>query len=226
MSLNICVKVRLQSLLNLLNIPYFILDPTIEDPSEIIKNAMSLIATESKPVAFLVKKNTFSDTDVSHARPLSSHPTRKEALTTLLDHLPNNFLAVCSTGKMSRELMELRQSRNQDPSQDFLTVGSMGHASSIAFGLAKSLPHRLIVCIDGDGALLMHMGSLPSIGQSNCSNLLHVLLNNGAHESVGGQPTCAPSVDFSSLARACGYSLSLMCNGPKILKMLWMHIAH
>ena len=85
----------------------------------------------------------------------------------------------------------------------------MGHASSIAFGLAKSLPHRLIVCIDGDGALLMHMGSLPSIGQSNCSNLLHVLLNNGAHESVGGQPTCAPSVDFSSLARACGYSLSL-----------------
>lgn len=198
-----------EALLNLLGIPYFILDPTINDPSEVVKKAFSLMFAELKPVALLAKKNSFSSSSAPTIVSSTKLPVRKDVFEVLLDSLPNNALIVCSTGKMSRELMELRNSRNQDPSQDFLTVGSMGHASSIALGLAESLPDRLIVCIDGDGSALMHMGALASIGQGNSKNLLHILLNNGAHESVGGQPTAAPYITFSSLAKACGYANSL-----------------
>jgi len=105
----------------------------------------------------------------------------------------------------ARELYELRMARGDGTGNDFLTVGSMGHASSIALGLARSQPERRVICLDGDGSVLMHMGSLAIVGQSRQENLIHVVLNNGAHDSVGGQPTCAFSVDLAGVARACGY---------------------
>jgi phosphonopyruvate decarboxylase len=112
---------------------------------------------------------------------------------------------VSTTGKASRELFEARVSNNQSHKYDFLTVGSMGHASSIALAIAINKPKNKIWCIDGDGAVLMHMGSLALMGYNAPKNMVHILINNGAHETVGGMPTVASKVDFIAIAKACGY---------------------
>lgn len=112
---------------------------------------------------------------------------------------------LCTTGKASRELYTLREAQGQSHAPDFLTVGSMGHCASIALGVALHAPHRKIWCIDGDGAALMHMGGMAVIGAQKPSNLVHILINNGAHESVGGMPTVSQTVDWPALARACSY---------------------
>jgi len=119
--------------------------------------------------------------------------------TTLKDDI-----FVSTTGMASRELFEIRVRNKQSHEQDFLTVGSMGHANMIALGIAQNTG-RHVFCIDGDGASLMHLGNLTSIGQSGAKNFIHVLLNNAAHDSVGGQPTCASKVDIPLIAKACGY---------------------
>jgi phosphonopyruvate decarboxylase len=105
----------------------------------------------------------------------------------------------------SRELYELREKHGGSSGRDFLTVGSMGHASSLALGAALSRPDALLTCLDGDGAALMHLGAFASIGTLAPPGLRHVVLNNGAHDSVGGQPTAAFRVDLTAIARACGY---------------------
>ncbi|MDE5897542.1 MAG: phosphonopyruvate decarboxylase, partial [Clostridia bacterium] len=112
---------------------------------------------------------------------------------------------VSTTGKASRELFELREKRNEGHGRDFLTVGSMGHASSIAFGVAANLPQRTVWCIDGDGAALMHMGAMAVIGAHSPNNLKHIVINNGAHETVGGMPTVAEEVDLPAVAKNCNY---------------------
>ena len=114
-----------------------------------------------------------------------------------------------TTGKASRELFEYREAQGQDHSRDFLTVGSMGHASSIALGIAAQKPSQRIWCIDGDGAVLMHMGSMAIIGACAQTNLVHVVVNNEAHETVGGMPTVAGAIDISAVALACGYRHAL-----------------
>ena len=113
------------------------------------------------------------------------------------EQLDSNDRVVATTGMPARELYEFRVARGDGTENDFLTVGSMGHAASIAQGLARSQPGRRLICLDGDGSVLMHMGSLAIVGQSQQENLLHVVLNNGAHDSVGGQPTCAFAIDLS-----------------------------
>ena len=112
---------------------------------------------------------------------------------------------VSTTGKTSRELFEIREANGQGHGYDFLTVGSMGHASSIALGVAINKPDRRVWCIDGDGAALMHMGAMAVIGSNKPENLIHVLINNGAHETVGGMPTVASNLDVLQIAKACGY---------------------
>ncbi|MCI9406220.1 MAG: phosphonopyruvate decarboxylase [Oscillospiraceae bacterium] len=112
---------------------------------------------------------------------------------------------VSTTGKASRELFELREANGQGHQFDFLTVGSMGHASSIALGIALQRPEKQVWCIDGDGAALMHMGAMAVIGAAHPANLIHIILNNGAHETVGGMPTAAQTIDLPAIARACGY---------------------
>jgi phosphonopyruvate decarboxylase len=107
---------------------------------------------------------------------------------------------------ISRELYELREKTSSSHERDFLTVGSMGHASSIALSIALQKPELPVTCLDGDGAALMHMGSFAAIGASKPRNFLHIVLNNGAHDSVGGQPTIAPFIDLPSVAQACGYT--------------------
>ena len=112
---------------------------------------------------------------------------------------------VSTTGKASRELFEIREHNGQSHKYDFLTVGSMGHSSSIALGVAVQKPGTKVWCVDGDGAVLMHMGSMAVLGSTAPENMVHIVINNGAHETVGGMPTVAADMDLVSIAKACGY---------------------
>ena len=116
---------------------------------------------------------------------------------------------VSTTGKASRELFEIREANKQSHKYDFLTVGSMGHTSSIALGVALNKPDKRVWCIDGDGSVLMHMGSMAVVGSNAPENLIHVVINNGAHETVGGMPTVASNIDLVAIAKACGYKYAV-----------------
>ena len=117
---------------------------------------------------------------------------------------------------ISREVYETRERLGQDHSRDFLTVGSMGHASMIALGIAKAQPNRKVVCLDGDGASIMQMGNMAIAGQSGCGNLTHIVLNNAAHDSVGGQPTVGGAVGLSAIAASCGYDVQPLENALRL----------
>lgn len=129
----------------------------------------------------------------------------------LLVQQTGNFdILVATTGFTSRELYEYREAQGQDHSREFLCVGSMGHASSLAMGVALAKPSRQVLCLDGDGAMLMHMGALANVGTApGLSNLKHVLFNNGSHDSVGGQPTPGFDVNFPAISKACGYKTAI-----------------
>ena len=131
---------------------------------------------------------------------------REEALEIILDNLSDETVVVSTTGKTSREIFEIREKNNQSHEKDFLTVGSMGHCSSIALGIALARPDRQVVCIDGDGAMLMHLGSLTSIASLKPKNFRHILMNNEVHESVGGQATAAKEINLSSVIESFGAS--------------------
>ena len=114
-------------------------------------------------------------------------------------------VVVATTGKTGRELFEIRERNGESHETDFLTVGSMGHSSSIALGIALNTPEKKVWCIDGDGAVLMHMGAMAVLGSRRPGNLIHIVINNGAHESVGGMPTVAGEMELAGVAAACGY---------------------
>jgi phosphonopyruvate decarboxylase len=132
--------------------------------------------------------------------------SREHAISVVTGVLPAGSTIVSTTGMISRELYEQRVMQDQDRSSDFLTVGSMGHASQIALGIARSKPEANVVCLDGDGAALMHLGGFATIGATEVGNLLHIVLNNGVHDSVGGQPTVSQQISLTAIAKACGYS--------------------
>lgn len=167
--------------------------------------------------AFVVREGAFS----SAVRPSYSNIgilQRERALEMLLLSANRDDIMVSTTGKTSREVYELRKKHAMGHSHDFLTVGSMGHASMIALGIARGQPERIVYCLDGDGALLMHMGALAVEGVCAQSNFVHVLLNNGAHESVGGMPTPAGSTSFIAMARSCGFTCCLCATSEKELQ--------
>lgn len=188
--------------LELLGVPYRVLDAD-SDPEAALVWAQRQLDSTGAPVALLVKKGTFAAHQAAGDKPALSTMTREQALGALLP-LMHQAAVVATTGKTSREVFELREAAGH-PQQDFLTVGSMGHTASIALGVALGRPDKPVVCLDGDGSLLMHMGAMPIIGRQAPANLVHVLLNNGAHESVGGQRTVGDRMDFAALASACGY---------------------
>ena len=132
--------------------------------------------------------------------------TREESINAILDAAPQNACFVASTGRITRELFALREQRNESHDLDFLNVGAMGHALSIASGIASAQPNRPVICLDGDGAAIMHLGSLPITANLKQKNLLHVVLNNGVHESVGGQSTVGHKVCLTSVAKEVGYN--------------------
>lgn len=187
-----------------LDIPFKILGEEGFSADEASEWAVSEARAIGAPVALLAPKGVLSGSknpvdDASY--PLS----REEAISVILGAVPSDAVFCATTGRTSRELFHLRESRGEAHSLDYLNVGSMGHASSVALGLALGKPGRRIVCLDGDAAALMHMGALAVIPSLDVPNLLHIVLNNGAHESVGGQPSVGWEVDFTSMAEACGY---------------------
>lgn len=158
-----------------------------------------------RPCALVVRKGSFGPYKLIH-KPLRDFPLgRESAMKIVVDALPEDAAVVSTTGKLSRELFEYREASATGHARDFLTVGSMGHASSIALAIALAHLERKIVCFDGDGAYLMHSGILANIGALAPANFVHVLFNNGAHESVGGQPTLGLEADAPAMAVAAGY---------------------
>lgn len=193
-----------EALLKTLNIPYVILPREASEAQAVTRRLVDQAKQMQKPVAILVRKDTFLPCE-SKKMVSEQTLTREQAIATLIQAAPQDALFVCTTGKASRELYELRGEDLSHHKKDFLVVGSMGHASMIALKIALNQPNRLVVCLDGDGALLMHMGALSTIARLAPRNVVHVVLNNGVHESVGGQPTGAMQIDLPMLAGAVGY---------------------
>ncbi len=189
--------------LNVLEIPYWTLDKN-SDLEPLLDEVFRTLGARRTPVALLVRKGALAPSPKTKKKVEDSSLKREEALRLILALAGPGDLVVSTTGKTSREVYELRVERGEEQ-RDFLTVGSMGHTSSIALGVALGNPARRVICLDGDGSLLMHMGAMPIIGSLRPANLVHVLLNNAAHESVGGQPTVAGGIDFAAVSRACGY---------------------
>ncbi len=191
------------TLLKLLEIPYWILDAD-SNLNAVLHDLFQTVKRTNAPVALLVRKGTFSDYKNQNKVVNNAALGREEALRKILSLVNPQDLIISTTGKTSREVFELRVERG-DTQSDFLTVGSMGHTSSIALGVSIGNQNRRVICLDGDGSMLMHLGALPIIGDMRPSNFVHVLLNNQAHESVGNQPTIAGQIDFAAIAKGCGY---------------------
>lgn len=191
--------------LDLMGIPYRIISGETTD-EEFLSGFRDLLdeMNRGKPAAFVIRKGALKSS-VSPQYGNSYSMTREEAVSRVLSSAGSKDVFVCTTGKLSREVFELRESHGEDHSRDFLTVGSMGHASMIALRIAVEKPDRRIWCLDGDGASLMHLGALPVIGKRLPGNLVHVVMNNGAHETVGGMPVCSGGMNIPGLARAAGY---------------------
>lgn len=196
-----------ETLLQALEVPYCILAADEAEADAQLEMAFGYMKEKSAPYALLVQAGTFDTYKMNAKTPGPVYTLkREEALDVILSGLGETDIVVSTTGKTSREVFELRAKYQQGHQRDFLTVGCMGHASQIALGIALEKPGRTVYCIDGDGAVLMHMGSLAIIGSKRPANFRHLLINNGSHESVGGQPTAGFGVDFGKVALACGYS--------------------
>lgn len=187
-------------LLETMGVKYEILD---DDWAAQLDRAVHYMRNENKPYALVVRKGAFAPYSMAKAESRLTM-TREEALATVLDNLTDDDFVVSTTGKTSREVFELREARGEGHANDFLTVGGMGHTASIAFGAALGTDSNLW-CIDGDGSFLMHMGSFAVIAQNAPDNFKYILNNNGAHESVGGQPTVGMDIDIPAILRAVGF---------------------
>jgi len=192
------------SLFETMGIPTYVLaDDWTSQVSAACKQAMD----EKRPVALIVRKGLFADYKLQNKKPDIADLPREKAIEQLLETLPPDAVIVSTTGMISRELYETRERRGEGHGRDFLTVGSMGHASQIALGIAMAQPKRPVICLDGDGASIMQLGNMAIVGQSGCANLTHIVLNNAAHDSVGGQPTVGGAIDLPAIASACGYEV-------------------
>tara|TARA_B110000263_G_scaffold173191_1_gene151082 strand:+ start:1215 stop:2345 length:1131 start_codon:yes stop_codon:yes gene_type:complete len=198
-------------LLETLGIPQRLLPRDTAGAVECLEESVSMARSLSAPVAIVVRKDTFVGTSDKAVISNGYEMSREKAISVIVENLEERDALVSTTGKVSRELYECRRLRNGAGSeQDFLVVGSMGHASQIALGVALAQPERRVYCLDGDGALIMHMGSLAIIGSRAPRNFVHVVLNNGCHESVGGQPTAGFDIDVAQIAKACGYRTTIL----------------
>ena len=191
-------------LLDAMQIPYIVLKDVAQ-----IRPQVELALQRKAPVAIVIKKGTFGSYKLKTVRTNDNPLSREEALKLVIDHLREDDVIVSTTGKLSRELFEYREARRDGHCHDFLTVGSMGHSSSIALGIALEKPDRRVFCFDGDGAFIMHTGALGIVASMNPKNFFHILFNNNAHESVGGQPTVGYQLDAIGIAKASGYREAL-----------------
>jgi len=192
------------SLMELMNVETFVIGKeTTDEEVEAAMEKFGKALGEGRQVAFIIRKGALSfDGKVDYT---NSYELNREEVIGHIAKAAGEAPVVSTTGKISRELYEYRMNNGMSHKYDFLTVGSMGHCSSIALGVALQKPDLKVWCIDGDGAVLMHMGSMAVMGANKPSNLIHVVINNGAHETVGGMPTVAGNADLPAIAAACGY---------------------
>ena len=180
-------------------------ETTDEELDAILLKAAAALK-QNRQFAVIIKKNAFEDrkfSDYANEHKL----VREKAIDTILESLNKDDVIISTTGKISREVYEESDRLLGDHKQAFLTVGGMGHASMIALGYAKQRPDKKVFCIDGDGAVLMHMGSLAFLAKQSPDNMVHICLNNEAHESVGGMPTGAAGISYAEIAKSCGYPI-------------------
>jgi len=218
-------KIQLD-LLESMEIPYNIISSDVDNYKSIIDKALKKTKEIQSPYVLLIKKNTFSEfkSSKNQQNNKSLILKREDVLKKIIQNINDNSIIVSTTGKTSREVFELREKENQSHENDFLTIGSMGHCSSLAFGIAKSNPNLMVYCIDGDGSMIMHMGSLSMIGQQIPKNFKHILINNFVHESVGGQQTASKIIDFHLLSKSMNYKDYIFANDESSLNELISHL--
>lgn len=192
-------------LLDVMGIDYEVLSKEEEKATQQIEKAAQALANKDV-FALVIEKDTFEEYKLRNVEVNDLTMSREEAIQTVAAALGDKDCIVSTTGMISRELFEYRASMNQGHERDFLTVGSMGHASQIALAIALEKKDRKVWCFDGDGATIMHMGSMAIVASKRPSNYIHVVFNNGAHDSVGGQPTVGLKIDLPAVAKAVGYS--------------------
>ena len=206
------------SLINTLGIKYSILSKEEAIFITQLEEAISYISKTNEPFAFIVEKETFENYKLNQ-NDNNNHfeLTREEAIQIVASFVKDDDVIISTTGMISRELFEFRESKKMNHNCDFLTVGSMGHASQIALGIALEKSDRTVYCFDGDGAAIMHLGSLAIIASQSPKNYIHIVFNNGAHDSVGGQPTVGFQINFQNLSRSLGYKQSFLVSSREIL---------
>ena len=192
-------------LLNVMGIDFTVLSKEEDKAEAQIKKAVDYMQTTKQCYALVIEKDTFDAYTLQNVEKNDLTMSREEAIQMVAAALGEKDSIVSTTGMISRELFEYRTAMNQSHERDFLTVGSMGHASQIALGIALAKQDRRVWCFDGDGATIMHMGSLAIVASKQPKNYVHVVFNNGAHDSVGGQPTVGLNINLPRIARAVGY---------------------
>lgn len=192
-------------LLEDMDISFFVIGKeTTEQETVAAMEEFNTLLAKGKDVAFVIRKGALEYSEKVDYK--NDSVMRREEIIRHIVKVSGEDPVISTTGKASRELFEIREAGGQSHKYDFLTVGSMGHSSSIALGAAIHKPEQKIWCIDGDGAVLMHMGSMALLGANKPGNLVHIVINNGAHETVGGMPTVASQIDLVAIAEACGYA--------------------
>lgn len=203
-------------LLDVMGVNYEVLAKDEDKASAQIEKAAKALANR-EVFALVIEKDTFEDYKLRNNEVNDLTMSREEAIQTVAAALGEKDCIVSTTGMISRELFEYRTAMSQGHERDFLTVGSMGHASQIALGIALAQPERRVWCFDGDGAAIMHMGSMAIVASKSPKNYIHVVFNNGAHDSVGGQPTVGLKIDLPAVAKAVGYKTIFSVNAKSNL---------
>jgi phosphonopyruvate decarboxylase len=204
-------------LLKVMGINHVVLSSHEKEIAGQIENATLYMERTKEPFAFVVRKGTFENHESQEVAIGHLSMTREVAIKTVTASIEEMDVIVSTTGMISRELFEYRDEIRQGHEKDFLTVGSMGHASQIALGIALQKKDRKVYCFDGDGAALMHLGSMAIIGSIKPDNYIHIVFNNGAHDSVGGQPTVGLDINLSQIALSCGYQYAFSVEDEKVL---------
>ena len=203
-------------LLNVMGINYEVLSKEEDVAAKQIDKAIKTVKA-GDVFAIVIEKDTFDSYTLQNTVNNQYELGREEAIKLVSEAIGNNAIVVSTTGMISRELFEYREEMRQGHERDFLTVGSMGHASQIALGIALEKPQRRIYCFDGDGAAIMHMGSMAIVASKQPKNYIHFVFNNGAHDSVGGQPTVGHQIDLPAIAKAVGYKGAIMVDSKESL---------
>lgn len=193
-------------MLETMHIPYSVLEDDDEAFAEALAEAGATCRERRQAYGLIAPKGVMASAEKANDRDATYPMSREEAMETVLDHMPADTIYCATTGRATRELFFLREKRGETKSRDFLNVGAMGHASSVGLGIALARPERQVVVLDGDGAAMMHMGAMTMACKVDAPNYMHIVLNNGAHESVGGQPSGGHRVDFTKVAEGCGYA--------------------